>query len=644
MSNTHGFDLLKSQHILELNATATWYRHQRTGAELVSVETSDENKAFCAAFKTPPPDDTGLPHILEHSVLNGSRKYPVSEPFVELLKTSMQTFLNAMTMPDATVYPVASTNLQDFYNLVDVYLDAVFYPLITEDILRQEGWHHEVEGEGDDAKLSYKGVVFNEMKGYYSSADIVMDEEIRANMMPDTPYARSYGGNPAAIPDLTYEQFKNFHSTYYHPSNARLYFYGDDNPEERLRLIDSFLAEFESKDIDTTLPYQPRFGAPRSVTKTYDAGEADSDGNKTLVSVNWLLSDVTDTKAMMAMGILSHILVQTSASPLRKALIDSGMGEAVMGQGLDDSQREASFTIGLKGVSGDNADKVETLVLETLGALADNGIDKAAIESSMNTIEFQMRERNSGGFPQGLATLFQMLPVWMHGGDPLDAMAFEDELKTLKADIANNDEYFENLVGQYLLDNPHRLTVTLTPDPQVKVDRAAAEEARLVKERAAMSEAALDLAIEQAENLEKIQNTPDSPEALATLPILTLNDLERNVKSTPIDVHEIAGTTVLYHDLPANGVVYMDMALDISVLPQAYLPYMRLFGRALTEMGTESQSFVELAQRIGSKTGGVRTSHLNMVKKDRSGSLNYLMLRAKAMYHQTDDMLAILTD
>ena len=362
MTPTYGFELLKTQEIPELNATASLYKHIRTGAEVLSVETDDENKSFCAAFKTPPSDDTGLPHILEHSVLNGSRKYPVREPFVELLKTSMQTFLNAMTTPDVTVYPVASTNLQDFYNLVDVYLDAVFYPLITEDILQQEGWHHEVD---EEQALTYKGVVFNEMKGYYSVPEIVLEEETRAALMPDTPYANSYGGDPAAIPNLTYEQFKNFHSTYYHPSNARIFFYGDDDPQERLRLINKFIADFEAREIDSTLPLQPRFTEARTVTKSYDAGDADADSDKHILNISWLMNEVTDLKTHMALEILNHILVETSASPLRKALIDSGLGEDITGHGYD-VLREGHFTIGLKGIAPDNVDTVESLIIETL--------------------------------------------------------------------------------------------------------------------------------------------------------------------------------------------------------------------------------------------------------------------------------------
>jgi hypothetical protein len=291
MTELHGFTLVREQYIAEMNTKARLFRHGRTGAELLSLENEDENKSFGIAFRTPPADDTGLPHILEHSVLAGSRKYPTKEPFVNLLKTSLNTFLNAMTYPDMTIYPVASTNLKDFYNLVDVYLDAVFYPLITEKTFQQEGWHYETAGV--DQPLTYKGVVFNEMKGYFSSPDIILGDEVQAAVLPDTPYRFNSGGDPAAIPDLTYEQFKRFHADYYHPSNAVICFWGDDDPTERLRRINDFIAEFEAQPINAQMPLQPRFPEPRKAIKTFDAGEADGDSDKAMVTVSWLMTEVT---------------------------------------------------------------------------------------------------------------------------------------------------------------------------------------------------------------------------------------------------------------------------------------------------------------------------------------------------------------
>jgi hypothetical protein len=644
MTVMHGFELIKETTIPELSTKARLFRHVRTGAELLSLENDDENKSFAVGFPTPPSDSTGLPHILEHSVLNGSRKYPVKEPFVELLKTSLNTFLNAMTFPDMTVYPIASTNLKDFYNLVDVYLDAVFYPRISPKILQQEGWHHEYDAAAEDEALTYKGVVFNEMKGYYSSPDIVLEQMTRAALLPDTPYAHDAGGDPAVIPDLTYQQFKNFHETYYHPSNARIFFYGDDAPEERLRLIDAFLVEFGRRDVDATLPLQPRFSQPRKVMKTFDAGEADSDENKSMVTMSWLLPEVTDTEKMLELEILSHILVETPASPLRQVLIESGIGEDLVGEGMDTYKREASFTVGLKGIQLTDADKVETLILETLGQLAEEGVDKATVEASLNTVEFILREKNTGQFPRGLATFINVLPVWLHGGDPMQQMLFEASLSRIKQRFMEEPQYVENLIGQYFLNNSHRSTVIMQPDPQVKIDRDNAEKARLAAEKAKMTDADLQTVLADMDELERMQTTPDSPEALATIPTLTIDDIERNIKITPIEVTEEQGATIVYHDLATSGVAYVDFGFNLYALPGDYLPYVDLFAKSLLEIGTKSMDYVQLSQWIGAKTGGIRPEMFTAVKQGRDASAAHLFMRARSMLNQTGDMLKIFAE
>ncbi|MCU0513629.1 MAG: insulinase family protein [Anaerolineae bacterium] len=639
----HGFELIQSREIPEMNTRARLFRHVRTGAELLSLENADENKSFGIAFKTPPDDSTGLPHILEHSVLGGSRKYRTREPFVTLLKTSLNTFLNAMTFPDMTIYPVASTNLKDFWNLVDVYLDAVFYPTITETTLQQEGWHHETTGP--DAPLTYKGVVFNEMKGVYSTPEAVLETLAQRELLPDTPYRHDSGGDPAVIPDLTYAQFKAFHETYYHPSNARIFFYGDDDPAERLRRIDAFITDFAAGPAAAPLPLQPRFAAPRTYTGRYDAGAADADADdKGFVKVSWLLAEVTDAASMMALELLAHILVATPASPLRKALIDSGLGEDLVGEGLDPYKREASFAVGLKGIAPAEAGEVEALILATLTDLAENGIDPATIAASLNQIEFMLREKNSGQFPRGLMAFIGILPAWLHGGDPLDHLAFEAPLSALKARYAADPRYFENLIGQYLLNNPHRSTVILQPDPQVKLEREAAEKDRLARERAALSPDGLAAVQTTMAELERIQTTPDTPEQIATIPTLRLSDLERQTKPVPTAALTLHGSTVLYHDLPTGGVAYLDLGFDLYTLPAQYLPYVDLFGRALTELGTTTQDFVQISQRIGAETGGIYHEVFTSVRYGAAGSVAYSFLRAKAMLTGSAALFSLLHD
>ncbi len=645
----HGFQLVEERVIAEMNATARLYRHIKTGARLLSVINDDENKVFGIAFATPPEDSTGLPHILEHSVLCGSRKYPVKEPFVELMKGSLNTFLNAFTYPDKTCYPVASQNLQDFYNLIDVYLDAVFYPRITPDTLRQEGWHYELDTP--NAPLTFKGVVFNEMKGAYSSPDNLLGRYSQQSLFPDNAYGLDSGGDPQRIPDLTYEQFKRYHERHYHPSNAWIVFYGDDDPTMRLQILDAYLKDFEPLTALPRIALQPPFGETRRFEYGYDAGvdagvDAGADGpaRKSYFTLNWMLSEATDDETVLALQILSHILLGAPASPLRKALIDSGLGENLAGGGLEEDLRQMMFSTGLKGIQAQDAQKVEELILRTLEQLAEAGIERDMIEASLNTIEFALRENNTGGFPRGIALMLRALASWLYGGDPLSRLAFEAPLNAIKAKWQADPHYFERLVRQYLLQNPHRASVLLKPEAGLGQRQAAEEQARLERARAAMSEADLKRIMDEAQALKRRQETPDPPEALATIPTLKLSDLDRKNKVIPLAVSRAAGAQVLYHDLFTNGIVYLDVGFDLRALPQQYLPYVPLFGRALLEMGTAREDFVKLSQRIGRKTGGIRSATLSSAIRATGDAATWLFLRSKATTAQAQDALDILRD
>lgn len=636
------FELLAERDIAELNTRARLYRHRKTGAQVLSLENDDENKVFGITFATPPTDSTGVPHIMEHAVLCGSRKYPVKEPFVELMKGSLQTFLNAMTYSDKTCYPVASQNVQDFYNLIDVYLDAVFYPNITPQTLQQEGWHYELDDP--DAPLTFKGVVFNEMKGAYSDPDNYLNRQVEHSLFPDNAYGVDSGGDPAVIPDLTYEQFKRFHETYYHPSNALIFFYGDDDPAERLRIIQSYLDDFDPIQVDAAIPLQAPFDAPRRLTFGYDAGEEGADGKKTMVTVNWALDEVTDVEATLALSILDYILIGTPASPLRKALIDSGLGEDLAGVGLELDTRQSYFSTGLKGVSLADADKVESLILSTLSSLAQDGIEPEMIEAAVNTVEFQLRENNTGPYPRGLLLMLRALRPWLHGGDPLAALAFEAPLAAIKQKLADDPAFFEGLITRRFLQNPHRTTVILRPDPETKQRREAAERERLAAARAAMSDDALRRVIEETRQLKRAQETPDSPEALATIPALKLEDLDRENKIIPLDVSDSHGCQVLFHDLFTNGIVYLDLGFNLRTLPQEALPYVPLFGRALLEMGTETEDYVKLAQRIGRKTGGIQATSFASAVHNSDQAAAWSVLRGKATVEQAGELFDIVRD
>ncbi|NTV64323.1 MAG: peptidase M16, partial [Oscillochloris sp.] len=640
MTLIYGFALVRDEQIAELNTRARIYRHVKTGAQLLSLANDDENKCFGVTFRTPPEDSTGIAHILEHSVLCGSRKYPVKEPFVELLKSSLKTFLNAFTYPDKTCYPVASTNLPDFYNLVDVYLDAVFFPRITPEILKQEGWHYELEQRSDP--LIFKGVVFNEMKGAYSSPDGMLHRLNQQSLFPDTTYGHSSGGDPKCIPDLTYGQFKRFHSTLYHPSNARIFFYGDDPEEERLRLLDAYLSEFEAIEPPSQIELQPRFSAPLRFEHTYSADE--DNGKKAMLSLNWMIGAEQDVERILAFDLLSYILLGNAAAPLRKALIDSGLGEDLTGSGYNDSLLQHTFAVGMKGIAITDAPRVEELILTTLTRLSDEGIDSDTIAAALNTFEFSLRENNTGSFPRGLSLMLRALGTWLYDGDPLAPLRFEAPLATIRARLASGERLFEGLIQRALLDNLHRTIVLLRPDTAQAERDAAEERARLDAARAAMSDRDVDLVIAETHALKEIQERADPPEELARIPTLTLADIERQGKNIPTSEQYLAETCVLHHDLFTNGIVYLNLAFDLKMLPVDLLPYVPLFGRALIEIGTETEDFVKLLQRIGRETGGVGASQSTATRIGGGEAIGYLLVSGKATLPQVGAMLAILRD
>ena len=642
MTTLAGFALQREAQIPELNIRARLYRHLKTGAELLSLENDDENKVFGINFRTPVSDSTGVMHILEHSVLGGSKKYQVKEPFIELAKGSLKTFLNALTYPDRTCYPVASTNTQDFYNLMDVYLDAVFNPLLTPEHLQQEGWHYELNDPNEP--LTYKGIVFNEMKGAYSSPERALGEEIEKSLFPDNAYHFSSGGDPKNIPDLTYEHFKSSYQTYYHPSNALIFFYGDDDPTERLRRVDAYLSGYDRREVDGVVALQPRFTEPRKATGAYGVGPETDLQKKAMVAVSWLLGETTDPEYVLSYDILEYILIGTLASPLRRALIDSGLGEDLLPFGLDDSVRQMYFSTGLKGIAAEDADRVEELILRTLGELAERGVDPEVIAAALNTFEFRLRENNTGRLPRGLSLMFRCLAGWAYGGDPFELLAFEAPLARIKSRLANGERLFEAMIQHGLLENPHRSTVLVTPDPDLNRREEAAEKDRLAQARAAMSPEQIAAVIETTKRLKERQEAPDSPALLAKIPRLALTDLERENKSIPLDLLQRAGTEVLYHDLATNGIVYLDVGFDVHTLPQELLPYLPLFGRAVLETGTAREDFTSLSRHIGRDTGGVRTEITTSAVKGSDRAAVRFFLRGKATLSQTDQLLGIMRD
>jgi len=644
------YQVVKEDTIHEYGAQVTLFKHIKTGAEVMSVSVPDENKVFGITFRTPPSDSTGVPHILEHSVLCGSRKYPVKEPFVELLKGSMNTFLNAFTYPDRTCYPVASQNLKDFYNLINVYLDAVLHPSLTPWTLKQEGWHYEIEDKAQP--LTYKGVVFNEMKGVYSSPDAVHGRAAQQALFPDNTYGVDSGGDPTVIPKLTWENFSGFHRKFYHPSNARVYFYGDDDVQARLELLDQYLGEFDPLPLarqESVVQWQKKRTQPWTLEQKV-AGGADA---KTIFTVNWLINDQKlDGQEEIALDVMDDLLMGTPVAPLYKALRESGLGESVISDGLETVLQQATYSVGMKGVtdSAKCAD-IERIVMDVLVKHSKEGFDKTAIEASLNSLEFRLREFNTGGFPRGLSFMLSSLSSWLYDRDPLEPLRFEEPLSKLRARLAAGEPVFEKLIQKYLLENGHRVSVKSIPDTAMEQQIAEKEKEELETVRSKLTEDEIKHLIEETQTLKARQQAEDPPEKLALIPSLTMEDLDREGRNIPITVSSEKGTTVLRHDLLTNGIVYTDIGFDLRVIPFDLLPLIPLFSRCLTEMGTSKMDDVTLSRYIQTHTGGVYTSTSTGQKHSPTGNaipqpevVSNLFLRGKATYAKTGELFGVMRD
>ncbi|KFK35994.1 hypothetical protein AALP_AA4G064300 [Arabis alpina] len=643
----HGFEKVREEFISECKSKAILFKHKKTGCEVMSVSNDDENKVFGVVFRTPPKDSTGIPHILEHSVLCGSRKYPLKEPFVELLKGSLHTFLNAFTYPDRTCYPVASTNTKDFYNLVDVYLDAVFFPKCVDDIhtFKQEGWHYELNHPSED--ISYKGVVFNEMKGVYSQPDNILSRITQQALCPENTYGVDSGGDPKDIPKLTFKEFQDFHRQYYHPSNARIWFYGDDDPVHRLGVLSEYLDMFDASPAQDSSKVEPQklFSGPRRIVEKYPAGGDDDLKKKHMVCLNWLLSDKPlDLQTQLALGFLDHLMLGTPASPLRKILLESGLGEALVNSGVEDELLQPQFSVGLKGVSDDNVQKVEELIMNTLRKLADEGFDTDAVEASMNTIEFSLRENNTGSFPRGLSLMLQSIGKWIYDMDPFEPLKYEEPLKSLKARIAEEGSkaVFSPLIEKLILNNPHCVTIEMRPDPEKASQEEAEEKNILEKFKASMTEEDLAELARATEELRLKQETPDPPEALKCVPSLNLSDIPKETTYVPSEVGDINGVKVLRHDLFTNDILYAEVVFDMGSVKQELLPLLPLFCQSLLEMGTKDLSFVQLNQLIGRKTGGISVYPLTSSVWGRDDPCSKIIVRGKSMVGCAEDLFHLM--
>lgn len=635
-----GFKLIKKEEIAELKSLGLFFEHEGTGAEVMVLENDDDNKVFSATFRTPPTNDAGVAHILEHSVLCGSKNFPVKEPFVELMKGSLQTFLNAMTFPDKTMYPVASRNRKDFFNLMNVYMDAVFYPVISEDTFKQEGWHYELTKPED--KIIYKGVVFNEMKGVFSDPESYIDRQLAHSLFPSTTYGYESGGDPKNIPDLTYNEFKDFHKQHYHPSNSRIFLYGDGDTLEYLAFLnDKYFKDFDRIEVETSIKHQRSFRKPKRKTFKYPVSSQESLDKKTYVLMGIKLDKAINHEHCLGFSILSHLLLGTSASPLRKALIDSELGSEIIGGGFDDNRADTLFAVGLKGTEAEHEEKILGIIENTLKDLAENGIEEDMVRSAVNSVDFRLREANFGGFAKGIVYNIQALSSWLYGKDPFSHLKYEKVMRKIKKKTG----YFEDLIRCYLIENNHRSILVATPQAGLGKKWEARERKILKQVKNGLSADEIQELIKETHRLQEKQLQPDSPEALAVLPSLEIKDVPETLEEYPLEVKNSNGKTILFHDLFTNHIAYTQIGFNIHTVPQELLQYVPLMGALVMGMGTERHSYTEISKMIGINTGGIRTSHYSSATvQDRQSILSYIFFNGKALVEKVDDLFDLFDE
>ncbi|MBR4908085.1 MAG: insulinase family protein [Acidaminococcaceae bacterium] len=598
-----GFRVCKIEFIKEVNSTAYLMEHVVSGARLFYLANEDDNKVFTIGFRTPPADDTGVPHILEHSVLCGSRKYHLKEPFVELVKGSLNTFLNAMTYPDKTVYPVASRNDKDFHNLMDVYLDAVFYPLIYDNkfTLKQEGWHYELENAGDP--LQYNGVVYNEMKGVYSSPDSYLEYYGKKILFPDTTYRFESGGLPAAIPGLTQEDFIRFHKTYYSPENSYIYLYGDMDIEATLAHLDSYLKEFpKTGQVHSEIPLQQPLAKTAEYDGTYPVPDDAPTEAMTYHEVQIVAGDMRDQKTIMALRLLENVLLESEGAPLRRALLDAGVAKDISGS-MSGSMLQNIFSVRASGSEPGQKDAFVKALYHNLQKISMEGIDKELLEAALNSAEFKLREADFGTYPKGLIYGLSVLDSWIYDIDPVSSLQYEPLLKELRDAV--NTNYYETLIETNLLDNTHRVILTLTPEPgkEEREQRELAEKLAALKEKMDGSE--LERYAAECAELHQRQAKPDSEEDLASIPLLERKDIKRETEKLLTEKEQVDGGTLLYQALPTNKVTYLNWYFDMSGISPELLPYCNLLSDVLGKLNTEEYSYADLAKYTDMYTGGI---------------------------------------
>lgn len=636
------YEILDEHRVEDVQSDGFILRHKKSGARIAILSNNDDNKVFYIGFRTPPEDETGVPHIIEHTTLCGSKKFPVKDPFIELAKGSLNTFLNAMTYPDKTVYPVASCNDQDFKNLMDVYLDAVFNPNITkyEEIFKQEGWHYELTGKDDELKIN--GVVYNEMKGAYSSPDEVLSSQIYRSLFPDNTYSKDSGGNPEYIPKLTYEAYLDFYHKYYHPSNSYIYLYGDMDVVERLEWLDKeYLSLYDYKKVNSEINKQPAFGEIKNVEAQYSITMDDSQENKTYLSYNRVVGDTLDKMLYQAFDVLDYALVSSPGAPVKQALIDAGIGDDVYGS-YDAGILQPVFSFVAKNANASQADEFESIIENTLKEVVKTGINKEALLAGINSSEFKFREADFGQFPKGLLFGLNCLDSWLF--DDMKPFIHLECLGTFaKLRKAVDTDYFEKLIQEYLLDNTHGSSVTVKPKRGLGNEREEALAKELSDYKASLSDEEIKKLIEDTEHLKKYQEEPSSDEDLRKLPMLTRADMKKNAMPFSNIEDELLDVKVVRHDIESNGIDYISFLFDAGDFEQSELGYLGFFTNALGLVSTEKYSYTDLANATNIYTGGISTgtaSHPDI--KDRNNFVFKFEVKLKVLEKNLDKALELM--
>lgn len=644
LTDLKAYTLIEKRPLKDIDSTGYLLKHNKSGARVVYIENKDDNKVFYIGFRTPPKDSTGLPHILEHSVLCGSREFPAKDPFVELAKGSLNTFLNAMTYPDKTVYPVASCNHKDFQNLMHVYMDAVMYPRIyqEEKIFRQEGWHYEIESP--EAPIVYNGVVYNEMKGAFSSPEGVLEREILNSLCPDTAYGNESGGNPENIPELTYETFLNFHKSYYHPSNSYIYLYGDMDIEERLTWLDeAYLSAYDAITVDSEMGEQKPFDKPVEVRQSFSITEGEEERDNTYLSLNKVIETSLDKELYLAFEAIEYALLSAPGAPLKQALLDAHIGKDIIG-GYDNGCYYPIFSVIAKNANLEDKERFQEVIESTLQKLVKEGIDKKALQAGINMMEFKIREADYGSHPKGLIYGLRIFDSWLYDDTrPFMHLETEETFRFLKENI--NTDYYEQLVRRYLLENTHASYVVITPERGLTAKKEKEAAKKLAQYKNSLSEEEIRDLVEKTKALKAYQEEPSPKEILEKIPLLERGEIRKEVQEIINEEKTISGQKALFHDISTNGIAYIRLLFDIKDIPEELLPYIGVLKAVLGYMDTEHYGYSELSNEINRNTGGILTGNVLIpYKNDPEAYKSFYSVHIRTLYDKIDFSMKMVAE